>query len=79
MIVRRNEVVLRDASPFEHGPAGGLMDHKENPPALKSPRQPPIGHFLPPPPDRVEGRRGTCGNGNFIGSFWEPGTILDAV
>lgn len=71
--------VIGDCSPFEHGPAGGLLDHEENPPALEGPCYSPTGHLLPPLPDRVEGSRGTCGNGNFIGSFCEPGPIFNTV
>lgn len=77
--VSSDKGLLSDSSPFEHGPAGGLLNHEENPPALEGPFYPPAGHLLPPMPDRVKGRCGTCGNGNFIGSFCKPGTILSAV
>lgn len=65
--------------PLEHVSAGGLLDHEENSPALKGPFYSTTGHFLPPLPNRVEGRCGTCGNGNLIASLWEPGPIFNAV
>lgn len=70
---------LHDSSPFKHGPACGLLDHEENPPALEGPCYSTIGHLLPPLPDRVDGRGGTCGYGNFIGSLCKPGPIFNTV
>lgn len=32
-----NALFLTGTSPFEHGPAGGLLDHEEYPPALEGP------------------------------------------
>lgn len=74
-----DQAVSKSSSPFKCGPAGGLLDHEENPPALEGPCCPPTGHFFPPWPSRVKGRLGACWDFNFIWFFCKPRAIFNTV